>query len=91
MPFESHTSMAAEIRLDGPETAIDLDGQKAMIHWLLPLRISGAEAGATNPHFSRRRPDSNRSTGLCRPLPNHSATPPEVSSLMGEVKSLMTF
>ncbi len=31
----------------------------------------------------RRRPDSNRSTGLCRPLPNHSATPPESFSLLG--------
>src|ERR1700722_19055201 len=31
----------------------------------------------------RRRPDSNRSTGLCRPLPNRSATPPEVASLLG--------
>ena len=31
----------------------------------------------------RRRPDSNRSTGLCRPLPNRSATPPELPSLLG--------
>jgi hypothetical protein len=31
----------------------------------------------------RRRPDSNRSTGLCRPLPNHSATPPELTILLG--------
>ena len=32
--------------------------------------------------FWRRRPDSNRGGGLCRPLPNHSATPPEVVSLL---------
>jgi hypothetical protein len=31
----------------------------------------------------RRRWDSNPSTGLCRPLPNHSATPPEVTILLG--------
>ena len=37
VPFESHPSIAAEIRLDGPETALDHDCQNAMIHWILPL------------------------------------------------------
>ena len=32
------------------------------------------------PHW-RRRPDSNRGTRLCRPLPNHSATPPQAITL----------
>ena len=44
--------------------------------------LRGTSRG-NNFHFLRRRPDSNRSTGLCRPLPNHSATPPEVLMLLG--------
>ena len=42
--------------------------------------IDSASLGCTRCHTgpSRRGPESNRCTRLCRPLPNHSATPPRL-------------
>jgi len=49
----------------------------------------GGKARSNRPRYStrdlakrasRRRPELNRSTGICSPLPNHSATPPQYKS-----------
>ena len=41
-----------------------------------PAELSARSDPDSRPGPSRRRPELNRGRGFCRPLPNHSATPP---------------
>ena len=46
-----------------------------------------ARIAAEYPRTRRRRPESNRCARLCRPLPNHSATSPEVTRLSAGLRA----
>ena len=55
-------------------------------------RSSRAELRARVPSLWRRRPESNRCDGFCRPAPNHSATSPrpDDSSIVGAEDGIRT-